>query len=189
MRFGACLFAFLILNAAAVCLPRDRSSAMAQSKSVGWAAGNTQIRPVKAPLSAITGVWKADGVAYAPWTLTLQLEGSKVTGTVSQGRYNNRNRQRATTLVDPVDIYDGAIRGNIVSFKCVSPGRPDRIISFSGKMNGDEIRFTRSVRVRPGGDPGEDGIFGASGAQHFLARRVVRAPSNEDRDGTSRSEG
>ncbi len=181
MRYETYLSALLILNAAALYLPRDGSSAMAQSKSTGsLAAGDSHTGPITAQLIAITGMWRADKVAYAPWTLRLKLQGTKVTGTVSQGRYNP-DRRRFTTLTQPVEIYDGTIRGNVVSFKCASPGRPDRIISFTGTIDGDEINFTRTVQVRPGGNPGEEGIFGASGATHFIARRAVRTPSAQDR--------
>jgi len=116
-----------------------------------------------------TGRWSVRDVAYAPWTLTLHADGSKLTGTVSQAR-TDPTRGRSTSLTAPVEIYDGTIDGNIISFKCKSPDG-DRIIIFTGELNGDEIAFTRSVQVRAGGDPGEDGIYGATGAASFTARR------------------
>ena len=117
-----------------------------------------------------TETWKALDVAYAPWTFTLRVEGNTVKGTVSQGRVNPANGH-TTTATNPVEIYDGTIQGNTISFKCNSPGSGDRVITFNGEINRDEITFTRNVQVRPGGHPGEDGIYGASGASHFTAKR------------------
>ena len=71
----------------------------------------------------------------------------------------------------PVAIYDGEIDGNKITFKCQDPGH-DRTITFTGIVNGDEITFTRTVLVKPGGHPGSNGIFGASGAAEFTAQRV-----------------
>ena len=119
---------------------------------------------------AVTGTWKAQEVAYAPWTLNLRAEGTTLTGTVSQGRYDGF-RRRVTTLTQPVEIYDDTILGNTLSFKCNSPGPGARTITFTGEIHGEEITFTRNVQVRAGGDPGENGIYGASGVSHFTARR------------------
>jgi TonB family protein len=109
-------------------------------------------------------------VAYAPWTLVLHADGTKLTGTVTQAP-TNRSGGRITTLTAPVAIYDGTIDGNAISFKCKSPDG-NRIITFAGQMNRDEITFSRDAQVRPGGDPGEDGIYGAAGASHFTAKRI-----------------
>jgi ribonuclease BN (tRNA processing enzyme) len=48
-----------------------------------------------------------------------------------------------------------------------------RTISFSGVVEGDIITFTRQVKVQPDGYPGMNGIYGASGASHFTAKRVL----------------
>ncbi len=123
----------------------------------------------------ITGAWQASDVAFAPWTFNLKADGDKVTGTVSQGQNEGASYGNMMTLLtEPTAIYDGAISGNNVSFKCdVSGG--GRTISFSGVMTGDTIAFTRSVKVQPGADPGMDGIYGASGATNFTAQRVVNS--------------
>ena len=123
---------------------------------------------------SITGTWKAEGVGFAPWTFTLKADGAQVTGTVSQG---GSSGAWTTTLTGETPIYDGAVSGNQVSFKCDSPGG-ERTISFSGVMAGDVITFTRAVKVQPGADPGMNGIYGASGATHFTAKRVV-GPGSE----------
>jgi len=118
--------------------------------------------------AGVTGTWKAEDVAFAPWTFTLEAEGAKVTGTVSQGA---SSATMSTTLTGVTPIYDGAIEGNKVSFKCDSPDG-GRTISFSGVVAGDTITFTREVKVQPGAFPGMNGIYGASGASHFTATRV-----------------
>ncbi len=118
--------------------------------------------------AGVTGTWQAQEVAFAPWTFALQAEGAKVTGTVSQGASSGA---MTTTLTGATAIYDGAIEGNKVSFKCDSPDG-GRTISFSGVMARDSITFTRQVKVQPGAFPGMNGIYGASGASHFTAQRV-----------------
>ncbi len=124
----------------------------------------------------ITGTWKAEDVAFAPWTFTLKAEGTKVTGTVSQGGSSGTT---TTTLSGVTAIYDGVIEGNNVSFKCDSPDGGVRTITFSGVVEGDIITFTREVKVQPDGYPGMNGIYGASGASHFTAKRVLASTAAE----------
>ena len=126
--------------------------------------------PNAAAESGVTGVWEAYDVGFPPWTLTLKADGVKLSGTVQQGAHDARGY--STTLTMPVAIYDGEINGNSITFKCQDPGH-DRTITFTGIVNGDEIIFTRTVVIRPRGDPGRNGIFGASGAARFAAQRVV----------------
>jgi len=141
-----------------------------------YAANPTTIMPPPNLLPAphlpaqgsVTGTWKAEEVAFAPWTFTLKAEGAKVTGTVSQG---GSSGAMITTLTGATAIYDGAIEGNKVSFKCDSPDG-GRTVSFSGVVAGDIITFTRQVNVQPGRFPGMNGIYGASGATHFTAKRL-----------------
>jgi hypothetical protein len=117
-----------------------------------------------------TGIWKAQGVPYAPWVLNLRVEGNTVVGVVRQAQVNQPNGGKSA-LTNPAPIYDGTIQGNTVLFKCDAPGGADRTITFTGVIHDDVIDFTRVVQVRPGGDPGRDGIFGASGAAHFTVKR------------------
>jgi ribonuclease BN (tRNA processing enzyme) len=118
----------------------------------------------------ITGTWNADDVAFAPWTFNLKAEGAKVTGTVSQG---GSAGSITTSLTGLTAIYDGAIEGNNISFKCDSPDGGVRTITFVGTIEGDIISFTRAVKVQPGGYPGMNGIYGASGAARFTAKRIL----------------
>jgi hypothetical protein len=77
-----------------------------------------------------------------------------------------------TSLTKPVEIYDGTIIGDTISFKCDSPDRHEqRTVTFTGKVDGDKIVFTRSVKVFQGGHPGLTGIYGAKGAKQFTATR------------------
>ena len=119
--------------------------------------------------SSLTRTWQAQDVAFAPWTFTLRAEGSKLSGTVSQG---GSSGSATTTLTSATPIYDGAINGNKISFKVDSPDG-GRTISFSGVISGDTIDFTREVKVQPGGYEGMNGIYGASGATHFTASRAA----------------
>jgi beta-lactamase regulating signal transducer with metallopeptidase domain len=120
-------------------------------------------------LTSISGTWQAQDVAFAPWTFTLNADGDKVTGTVQQGETNGEWR---TSLTGATAIYDGVITGNHISFKCDSPDG-GRTISFSGLLAVDSIAFTREVKVQPGAYPGMDGIYGASGATNFTAKRFL----------------
>jgi uncharacterized membrane protein YhaH (DUF805 family) len=133
--------------------------------------------------SGVTGVWTAYDVGFPPWTLILNADGAKLSGTVQQGAGGSSGY---TTLAMPAAIYDGEIEGNKITFKCQDPWLHERTITFAGIVNGDAITFTRAVLVKSGGRPGSNGIFGASGAAEFTARRVVpagaaSAPAEPDR--------
>lgn len=129
--------------------------------------------------SGVTGVWTAYDVGFPPWTLTLKADGIKLSGTVQQGVRDSSGY--STTLTMPVAIYDGEINGNGISFKCQDP-RHDRTITFTGIVNDNEITFTRTVLVKPGGDPGRNGIFGASGAARFTAHRIPSGAASAEPD-------
>jgi hypothetical protein len=146
--------------------------------------------PNAAAESGVTGVWTAYNVGFPPWTLTLKADGIKLSGTVQQGAHDSSGYN--TTLTMPVPIYDGEINGNKITFKCQDPGH-DRTITFTGIVNGDEIPFTRTVLVKPGGNPGMNGIFGASGAAEFTVQRAVPsgaalAPGAPDQEHTDLGE-
>jgi len=48
----------------------------------------------------------------------------------------------------------------------------ERTISFSAKVEGDELRFTRSVEVGPGGMATGRGMLAVAGPDTFTAKRV-----------------
>src|SRR5438045_1455783 len=90
----------------------------------------------------VTGIWQAEVASAGPglWTVDLKFDRDKLTGSISQD------------ADDPTDIEAGRVEGNTVIFK-VTVGT-DRTITFTGKINGDQIVFTRDVVMRPGGAPG-----------------------------------
>lgn len=112
----------------------------------------------------VTGTWKADDVAFPPWTFVLKADGNKLSGAVSQGRSDPAS-STVTTLVQAVEITEGAIDGNRLSFKVNALN--GNTIAFSGVVNGDTITFTREV---VSGSSGLNGIFGAKGASSFTAK-------------------
>jgi len=57
----------------------------------------------------------------------------------------------------PIEVYEGKVSGDTISFKFKSPD-PGQIIILTGKLAGDQIAFTRDVEVLPGSAPGS--IFG-----------------------------
>ena len=108
-----------------------------------------------------TGTWKVETVG---WEMFLRMEGSTLTGLVSHC---------TTFFPAPVDIEDANITGNAINFKCTSPDH-DRTLTFTGRVNGDEIVLTWEKHVRDGGfDNGpSDKIFGPSAPRQFTAKRV-----------------
>jgi hypothetical protein len=107
--------------------------------------------------SGITGTWITHNFGDGPNLIDLQANGTRVTGTISRG-------QAVTHL------YDGSISGNTVTFKASATG--NRIITYTGRQNGDELAFTRSVQVvRAAGDGA--GIYGSMGPMEFVATREL----------------
>jgi hypothetical protein len=93
----------------------------------------------------------------APNLIDLQVEGSRVTGSISRGQ-------------EVITIYDGSVAGNVVTFKAIYAAG-DRTISYRGTLSGNVMSFTRSVQVRPGGAAGGTGIFGGAAITEFTASR------------------
>jgi hypothetical protein len=112
----------------------------------------------------ITGTWKADDVAFPPWTFVLKADGNNLSGAVSQGRSDPASSM-VTTLVQAVEITEGAIDGNRLSFRVNALN--GNTIAFSGVVNGDTIAFTRELVSE---SSGLNGIFGAKGASSFTAK-------------------
>jgi len=89
----------------------------------------TLLLAVVAAAADINGKWKADftspdGTARSN-TITLKVDGDKVTGTVAGGQ-------------DETPIQNGKISGDDVSF---TAERPFGTFSYAGKVSGDEIKF------------------------------------------------
>ncbi len=107
--------------------------------------------------TAFAGSWESDFEGAIK--VDLKINGSNLTGTINGGR-------GATS-----QVLDGQVDGNTMTFKVKSPAA-DRTITFTATRSGDEINFTRDVEVAAGGSLGDQGLFGARGAQKFSARRV-----------------
>jgi hypothetical protein len=89
-----------------------------------------------------------------------KVDGDKVTGTVANPRGES-------------EIQDGKIEGETLSFKQVMNFGREITILYSGKINGDEIEFTRKFegggpgggRGGPGGGPGGGPRAGGGGGR------------------------
>ena len=114
--------------------------------------------------TGIAGKWEATTTPGTTWVFDLQVEGNKVTGTVSQ----------TGEKVESAPIYFGSLDGNTVTFKVTSPDG-DRIITFVGKVTPADIGFQRLVEVRPGGSRGDTGVFGGNALLNISARRPTDA--------------
>jgi hypothetical protein len=112
-----------------------------------------------------TGTWQAvDVPTGSPWTFELKADGRKLTGTARQ----------ATGVA--VEISDGKINESTIVFKTTRcPDPCETIITFTGTLKGDEIKFTRYVELRGGGVRIGNGLFGAapSSARQFTVKRVT----------------
>ena len=105
--------------------------------------------------SGVTGTWIIYDFGGA--VIDLQANGAAVTGTVSRSG-------------DVMTIYDGTVAGNTVTFKAISHGG-NRENTYTGRLNGEQMFFTRSVEVLPGGVAVGTGIFGSGGPMEFVASR------------------
>jgi hypothetical protein len=112
--------------------------------------------------SSVTGIWQAEVPQAGPalWTVELKLDGARLTGSVSQNSGS------------AVDIEEGKLEGTTVKFKVTVADPIDRTITFTGKIDGDQITFTRDVVVASGGATGGTGIFDARGVREFTVNRV-----------------
>ena len=115
-----------------------------------------------------TGTWQAVDVPVgSPWTFELKVDGRKVTGTARQ----------ATGAA--VEISAGKITKNTIAFKTTRC--PDTVcatfITFTGTLDGDEIKFERYVEVKQGGQRLGNGLFGASptSVRRFTVKRMGAA--------------
>ena len=103
---------------------------------------------------SVTGKWYAEFDSQAgvhKYTYTFKVEGEKVTGTAT-GQLGDHKRA-------PVAIKEGKIKGAHISFiETVTLMDMEIQIKYTGKIVGDEIRFTREV--------------GKYATEQLIARRV-----------------
>jgi len=93
-----------------------------------------------APAADITGKWKADfetQIGHLKYVYQFKADGEKLSGKA----FRDRDGEKTTT-----EITDGKVVGNDVSFvETVKVQDQEVRIEYSGKVGGDEIKFTRKV--------------------------------------------
>jgi hypothetical protein len=108
--------------------------------------------------AAFAGTWRANlDRGQTAMTVNLRLEGNRVSGEM--------------VFAQTVTVQSGTVAGDRISFTVPSPNG-QRIITFTGTLNGDEIAFVRTVQVKEGGAPGFRGLFGVGGPPTFVAVRA-----------------
>ena len=110
------------------------------------------------PATSIAGIWEA--LVPGPQivtTIELRIDGASLTGAIVQPR-------------NTAPILEGRFERGTMVFKATA-ATGDRTVSLRGTVSGHEIHFVRDLAVRPGGDPGGEGIFGIRGPQTFVARQ------------------
>ena len=112
--------------------------------------------------SPFAGRWAAAVPAAQDGIVALTVNGPTVTGTI---------KVLGVMPEVSVEIYDGNVTADRISFKVDSP-TGGRVITFVGTLKDGEISFARSVVMSPDGLPGGAGIFGRDGAPAFVARRT-----------------
>src|SRR5688500_11923513 len=103
--------------------------------------------------SPFTGTWVTHNFGDGGNVIDLRVDGTRVTGTLSQ----------------PAAVYqivDGTVSGNTVTFKS---GGGNRLGTYTGRVEGDRITFTRVMQVLR--LAGGAGIFGTGGPMEFVATR------------------
>jgi hypothetical protein len=153
--------------------PLSRGSGHAIAQGVG---------PVATPSTA-TGTWETGRQTLGPWIFKLEANGNTLAGRVWQ----------SGGVVGPVEIFDGRIDGNTLSFKYrffATPAprgqQPTNVtVTLTGILRKDEIAFTSQVAPPPGprgpfgGDTREEGLFGQRIARSFTVKRGDAAVSGE----------
>ncbi|HEY2381866.1 MAG TPA: hypothetical protein VGK48_11870 [Terriglobia bacterium] len=112
------------------------------------------------------GKWQVMGVPNAPWTLEFTVDGTALHGTIRQTGPQS----------EPLSIAAGKADGNSISFKVLSPDG-ERTILFRGRLNGDEIAFTREITVLTAGTRGGNDLYGGAAPLAFTANRLSRTLS------------
>jgi hypothetical protein len=103
------------------------------------------------------GRWTGEVLGLARITFDLNIDGSRVTGTITAGG-------------DTREIDDGSIDASTMTISTKSPDGQRRIV-FTGTVRGDEIEFVREIVVPAGAPPGGGGLFGVAGPRGFTVQR------------------
>ena len=123
--------------------------------------GGTAAAPAAEVATEVTGTWKADfdtRRGLQKYTFTLKQDGTNVTGKASVDTDDGKRES---------DLKEGKVDGGTVSFvEMLSIQDNDVRVVFTGKLSGNEIKFTRQV-----------GDFGSSEAT--AKRDAVAAPAQQ----------
>lgn len=123
---------------------------------------NFNLKPIyPKPETGPGGRWQVSAVPNAPWTFEFTVDGASLRGTIRQ----------TGSQSDPVSIAAGKADASSITFKVLSPDG-ERTILFRGRLNGDEIAFTREIAVLAGGTRGGNDLYGASAPPAFTANRL-----------------
>jgi hypothetical protein len=107
----------------------------------------------------ISGKWTMQAQG-ADITLTLKVDGAKVTGTLDNSQ-----------MPGAVDIKEGKIEGDTISFVIERVMNETTMkIAWKGKIAGEEIKFKREVAGGGMGGPGGPG--GGAPAEEIVAKRA-----------------
>jgi hypothetical protein len=110
----------------------------------------------QAPAANMAGTWEVEDT---PFSIILAVKDGAVTGQVVQG-------------ANKIAITDAVITGDTVSFKAMSPDGA-RTVTFTGKLDGNVMLFTREVQLAREGAPGGGaGLMGLNGPPEFRTRRA-----------------
>jgi hypothetical protein len=99
----------------------------------------------------VTGKWTYEGAGRGgnpgrPVTITLKADGATLTGTVPAG-----GRGGGDTPPPPVDITDGKVDGNNISFTVKREFNGNSmVIKYEGVVNGDELKLKITRNGREG---------------------------------------
>jgi hypothetical protein len=112
--------------------------------------------------AGFNGKWKTEAPSINPQvmdqiTMTFKVTDTKVTGSIAR-------TQAAGQTPVPVE---GVVTADTITFTVKSPDGL-RTIEFNGKLNGDEIVFSREAK----GGGGGRGIFGLLGPSTVTAKRM-----------------
>jgi hypothetical protein len=118
--------------------------------------------PLAGATVAVREIWRATDVPNGPWVLEFTLAGTAMIGTVRQNG----------APAEPVTIAAGRANGLDRFFKILSPDG-ERVITFSGRIDGSEISFVRQIAALEGGTSGGNDLFGESAPLQFVANRVM----------------
>ena len=120
---------------------------------MGAVAGIAFCCALSALATDATGKWKAEfdtQVGVQKYTFDLKVEGGKVTGKASFERMGQKGE---------VDLQEGKVNADDISFTEALDFQGNKIaITYTGKVAGDEIKFTRKV--------------GDFATEEFVAKRV-----------------